>query len=115
MKSKKIKLQLNKEIIANLNEKQMNSIRGGVAWWTEGCTDGCAPFPSAWRCTRGACTDDCNTIEVCLSTPKCKSDFCGIADGASINGATCDVSCGADCNVVSADLYRADGQIEDMI
>jgi len=34
------KLQLNKETIANLNEKQMNEVKGGAAF-TSGCTDSC--------------------------------------------------------------------------
>lgn len=76
MKRPKIKLSLNKETIAKLNEADMSNLEGGAAWWTEGCTDGCDPYPSVWRCTMAACTDDCNSKQVCNSIPRCKSDYC---------------------------------------
>ncbi len=48
----------------------MNQANGG--WYSQGCTDGCGgagTFASAWRCTKGACTNDCfgtiNSAAVC--------------------------------------------------
>lgn len=74
MKPKKIKLQLNKETIANLNEQEMNKINGGAGIFTTGCTDGCTPLGtnSNWgQCSNTACSDDCS-----LTWPVCYTDFC---------------------------------------
>ena len=61
---------MNKETITKLNDDQMNQANGG--WYSQGCTDGCGgagTFASAWRCTKGACTNDCfgtiNSAAVC--------------------------------------------------
>ncbi len=65
MKKSKLngKLKLNKQIIARLDDEQMNSIKGGYLMWTSGCTDGCtgsATFGTAWRCTKADCSGDCD-------------------------------------------------------
>lgn len=54
MKKKKLnlKLDLSKKIVSNLN-----AIKGG--YFSEGCTDGCSPFPTVTNCTNGNCTGDC--------------------------------------------------------
>lgn len=64
MKPKKIKLQLNKETIAKLNDVEMGNLNGGgVAWFTQGCTDGCDLIgKTKWNCTKADCTADCGTI-----------------------------------------------------
>jgi hypothetical protein len=53
------KLQLNKEVIAKLND-----INGGQRV-TAGCTDGCTGSSMAlctlWNCTKADCTADCCT------------------------------------------------------
>jgi natural product precursor len=56
------KISLNKETIANLNNENMNQIKGG-AGWSGGCTDGCTTATSLgifFNCSRTACTADCN-------------------------------------------------------
>ncbi|MGH1385765.1 class I lanthipeptide [Kordia sp.] len=58
MKKKKIKgLSLNKKSISSLNKDQLQG--GASAFCTNGCSDGCSPFQTAWNCTRGNCTNDC--------------------------------------------------------
>jgi len=77
MKKQTKKLQLNKEIVAKLNDDSMRQVRGGAlanangrpkaGFWTfdgnctGGCTDGCGPYNTAWNCTKTQCTADCNT------------------------------------------------------
>ncbi len=53
------KLQLNKEKIANLTQEEMNNANGGQKW-SDGCTDGCGIFGSAWNCTKANCSNDCS-------------------------------------------------------
>ena len=52
MKKVNKKLSLSKKIISDLD-----SVKGGA--FTGGCTDGCSPFATAWNCTNGGCTTDC--------------------------------------------------------
>ncbi len=72
MKKKKVngKLNLNKKAISNLNAQAVN---GG---FTSGCTDGCGPFQTEFRCTQGDCTNDCHTgpasiNQSCTCTKEC--------------------------------------------
>jgi natural product precursor len=61
MKRPKIKLSLNKETIAKLNESEMLNLQGG-AGFTAGCTDGCGTIGrTLWNCTKADCTADCAT------------------------------------------------------
>ena len=56
MKKKNLQgLRLKKENISNLRQQQISG--GGI---TGGCSDGCTPFQSAWNCTGGDCTGDCD-------------------------------------------------------
>ncbi|WP_420574002.1 hypothetical protein [Kordia sp.] len=57
MKKQNLKgLSLNKKSVSNLNQQHVKG--GGI---TDGCSDGCTPFQTAWNCTKGAdCTADCN-------------------------------------------------------
>lgn len=66
MKKVNKKLSLSKKIISDLD-----SVKGGN--FTGGCTDGCSPFATAWNCTNGGCTNDCeDSVDVLLSqTPTC--------------------------------------------
>lgn len=66
-KSMNKKLQLNKETVARMSQKEMMNANGGAAeWWsfqtrcTAGCTDGCWIFQSKWNCTEANCTANCN-------------------------------------------------------
>ena len=52
------KLNLNKETIANLNNEQMNSVKGGQIY-TSGCSDGCGALRTWFLCTNANCTADC--------------------------------------------------------
>ncbi len=82
MEKKKVdkKLNLNKKAISNLNQK----IKGG-GWtsgcWSSGCTDGCGPLQTEYNCTRGNCTEDCNTgnqtlMQTCGCTkPPCSPEI----------------------------------------
>ena len=69
---KKIKkLSLNKEVIANLDQLESSNIKGG---FSGGCTDGCTGSfvaCSAWNCSKGNCTDDCDTLMICASWSPC--------------------------------------------
>ena len=62
MKKKKLKgLKLNKKSISNLDSNQINGGEMiGDGNFTIGCTDGCTIFQTAWNCTRGNCTGDCD-------------------------------------------------------
>ncbi len=73
MKNPNKKLILNKKVVANLNNKELNQMIGGQAFTitchytvftvcgncTDGCTDGCGIFHSKWNCTKANCTADC--------------------------------------------------------
>ncbi|MGH1386252.1 hypothetical protein [Kordia sp.] len=65
MKRKSLQgLRLKKENISNLSKEELT---GGAI--TGGCSDGCTPFQSAWNCTRGNCTGDCeNGSQSCYCT-----------------------------------------------
>jgi natural product precursor len=63
------KLQLSKEIIASLNNEELNNVIGGA---TAGCTDGCSVFfATLWNCTMADCSANCNTNAICGGTIKC--------------------------------------------
>ncbi|KAA2239404.1 hypothetical protein F0L74_24695 [Chitinophaga agrisoli] len=51
------KLQLSKEKITSLQNAEMDQLKGGD--FTDGCSDGCSPFQTAWNCTKADCTADC--------------------------------------------------------
>ncbi|WP_165026976.1 TIGR04149 family rSAM-modified RiPP [Dysgonomonas sp. ZJ279] len=54
------KLTLNKSIVANLGNDELNQLKGGG--FTSGCTDGCTTSvigQSYWNCTNTNCTNDC--------------------------------------------------------
>jgi hypothetical protein len=81
------KLHLSKEIITFLDKKELNSVRGGgyaddyeddytYDVFTSGCTDGCSPSPTVWRCTKGDCSEDCNSIITCLPSDPCSDINC---------------------------------------
>ncbi|MGP1446346.1 MAG: class I lanthipeptide [Candidatus Limimorpha sp.] len=69
------KLQLNKQVVANLHNNELKQMIGGQAphvtmdcsskvvtycgQCTDGCTDGCGIFHSWWNCTKANCTADC--------------------------------------------------------
>jgi len=77
MKKQTKKLQLNKQIVAQLSNESMEQIRGGalankkinqttgiwsfVGDCTGGCSDGCGSLASIWNCTKTQCSADCNT------------------------------------------------------
>ncbi len=69
-------LLLNKQRLANLNHNldllnvdDLNSLKGGIMFRTDectegdssGCTDSCGFFGTVWNCTDSYCTDDCLT------------------------------------------------------
>ncbi|MBF0575456.1 hypothetical protein [Dysgonomonas sp. GY617] len=54
-KLKKINLNLEKDVIAFLNEDSMSEMKEGG--WTSGCTDGCSPAQSWTNCTNAGCTN----------------------------------------------------------
>lgn len=62
-KLKKINLNLEKDVIAFLNEDSMSEMKGGG--WTSGCTDGCSPAQSWGPCTNANCTYDCGSNQLC--------------------------------------------------
>ena len=69
MKKKKLKgLNLNKKSISNLDGNQVNG--GG---FTQGCTDGCTPLQTAWNCSRGNCTGDCDNGATYICSNICPS------------------------------------------
>ncbi len=56
MKKRNIKsLKLKKSSISNLN---LEVYKGGE--FTTGCSDGCTPFQTAYRCTLLNCSNDCD-------------------------------------------------------
>ena len=61
MKKKDLKgLSLNKKSISNLNKDKITGGDDPIRKFTNGCTDGCTPFQTAWNCSRGNCTGDCD-------------------------------------------------------
>ncbi|MCU0422571.1 MAG: class I lanthipeptide [Bacteroidia bacterium] len=66
MKPKKIKLQLNKETIVELNNVEMSAIEGGLMWTTSfgHCQSSCCPPPTGYTLGHPLCctsedTDSC--------------------------------------------------------
>lgn len=80
MKKSTKKLQLNKEVVASLDNEAMAHVKGGVLqFWTTGCTDGCGTtfFQTAGRCTKQGCSHDCQTNKICIPyTQRCGTRNC---------------------------------------
>lgn len=72
MKPKKIKLSLNKETLASLNDSEMTNLAGG-AGYTAGCSDGCGLMKTWWNCTAADCSADCGSItpDACATKAFC--------------------------------------------
>jgi len=54
-----------KSFVTSMEKDASNTIKGG---WSEGCMDGCTGSAVActeWNCTRAACSNDCQTLQVC--------------------------------------------------
>ena len=75
-------LQLKKEKITSLMQQETMIINGGgpdlvivspgnagtsgaQGYYTSGCTDGCSPAQTAWRCTLSNFTADCTSRLLC--------------------------------------------------
>ena len=61
------KLVLKKETISNLSYRDLNNLKGGEAFPTAGCTDGCFTGMTLLNCTQANCTADCCTGNACNS------------------------------------------------
>ena len=73
MKNSNKKLSLKKKTVFNLNDEELNNVKGGngitASWsgcgpgYTGGCTDGCtgsAVLCTQWNCSEQTCSNDCN-------------------------------------------------------
>ena len=84
MKKSTKKLQLNKEVVASLDNEAMAQVKGGVLqFWTTGCTDGCSIVSTLLQCTQSRCTYDCSTGKCSPRKPNssvCNTNLCVTAE-----------------------------------
>ena len=83
---KKKKLVLNKEIVSNLDDNQMNAVKGGIfntKLWCKPATDTCPPPTGDVTCACPAETTRCPTqpATYCIGDPACASPKPSVING----------------------------------